>query len=307
MSQCEKSNNKKYAMRNSPPFPANKCKEMIKEGNDGKEYISKKDKNGIYKWTLHVEKKIVYKNNPDAYFKQFDNYKEPIHDMSFFMSKIKELYTKLKKIGVLFYFLKWSRDSTYAGHHSIIGEKAENYIETHPKEGTNGFLYMSEYLVYSSSLQDGIIYLSHELNKNIIPEFNKIIQEVFPNRTLGYIKNSEAIKILYNETKKIKKTKDFIMMELSYKFKNKKDRLTDSEAIKIAKSIKRSIGSKIIYDLRNVYALNDRLSIFYMIYDDKIEDFAKKIKMNKNDKLPDIKFTYIGANDKKEYSKKWEF
>ena len=301
MSQCEKSNNKKYVVRNSPPYPANKCKEMIKEGNDGEQYISKKDKNGIYKWTL------TYKNNPDSYFKQFDNYEKPKYDMSFFMSKIKELYAKLKKIGVLFYFLKWSRISTYQGHHSIVHGQVEDYIETHPDEGKFGFIYMSDFLVYMNSRLDGIIYLSHELNKQIIPEFNKIIQEVFPNRTLGYVKKTEAIKILYKPTTKIKKPKDFIMMELSYKFKNKKDRLTDDDAVKIAKSIKRNIGNKIIYDLRDVSTLRDYISIFYMIYIDKIEDFVKKIKMNKNDKLPDIKYTYIGANDKKEYSKKWEF
>jgi hypothetical protein len=306
MSQCEKSNNKKYVTRNSPPYPANKCKEMIKKGNDGKEYISKKDKNGIYKWILHVEKEIAYKSNPDSYFKQFNNYEKPKYDMSFFSSKIKELYTKLKKIGILFYFLKWSRDSTYMNHYDILDEKVENYRETHPNEGTNGFIYMSDFLLYWSSRKDGIIYISHELDKNIIPEFNKIIQEVFPNRTLGYIKKSEAIKILYNVTK-IKKTKDFIMIELSYKYKNKKDMLTEDNAVKIAKSIKKDIGNKIIYDLRDVIALNGQISIFYMIYVDKIEDFVKKIKMYKNDKLPNIKYTYIGANDKKEYSKTWNF
>jgi hypothetical protein len=40
----------KYAYRNSPPYPANKCKTMKKKGNDGKMYISQADKNGIYKW-----------------------------------------------------------------------------------------------------------------------------------------------------------------------------------------------------------------------------------------------------------------
>ena len=40
----------KYAFRNSPPYSANKCKSMKKKGNDGKFYISQKDKNGIYKW-----------------------------------------------------------------------------------------------------------------------------------------------------------------------------------------------------------------------------------------------------------------
>ena len=40
----------KYAYRNSPPYPANKCQTKKKKGNDGKMYISQADKNGIYKW-----------------------------------------------------------------------------------------------------------------------------------------------------------------------------------------------------------------------------------------------------------------
>jgi hypothetical protein len=40
----------KYSFRNSPPYPANKCKTMKKKGNDGKMYISQPDKNGTYKW-----------------------------------------------------------------------------------------------------------------------------------------------------------------------------------------------------------------------------------------------------------------
>jgi hypothetical protein len=40
----------KYSLRNSPPYPANKCKTMKKKGNDGNYYLSEADKNGIYKW-----------------------------------------------------------------------------------------------------------------------------------------------------------------------------------------------------------------------------------------------------------------
>jgi len=41
---------RKYAFRNSPPYPANQCKSMKKRGNDGMMYVSQPDKNGVYKW-----------------------------------------------------------------------------------------------------------------------------------------------------------------------------------------------------------------------------------------------------------------
>jgi hypothetical protein len=69
MSECIKLKNFKYSFRNSPPYPANKCKTMKKKGNDGKLYLSQPDKNGTYKW-LNVNKdvnknvnKSVSKNN----------------------------------------------------------------------------------------------------------------------------------------------------------------------------------------------------------------------------------------------------
>jgi hypothetical protein len=54
MSECVKLRDKleKYTFRNSPPYPANKCKTMRKKGNDGQYYKSQPDKNGTYKWVL---------------------------------------------------------------------------------------------------------------------------------------------------------------------------------------------------------------------------------------------------------------
>ena len=50
MSACVKMQTRKYAFRNSPPYPANQCKSMKKRGNDGMMYVSQADKNGVYKW-----------------------------------------------------------------------------------------------------------------------------------------------------------------------------------------------------------------------------------------------------------------
>ena len=39
---CSKQSTKKYKSRKSPPYPANKCCNSKKKGNDGKMYLSKK-------------------------------------------------------------------------------------------------------------------------------------------------------------------------------------------------------------------------------------------------------------------------
>ena len=52
MNECIKITTNKYAFRNSPPYPANKCKSTKKKGNDGELYLSRPDKNRTYKWVL---------------------------------------------------------------------------------------------------------------------------------------------------------------------------------------------------------------------------------------------------------------
>lgn len=50
MSKCVKLDTKKYKTRDSPPYSAMDCKGTKLLGNDGNQYVSKADKNGIYKW-----------------------------------------------------------------------------------------------------------------------------------------------------------------------------------------------------------------------------------------------------------------
>ena len=56
MSKCVKLDTKKYKSRDSPPYSAMDCKGAKLLGNDGQQYVSKADKNGIYKWVKIAEK-----------------------------------------------------------------------------------------------------------------------------------------------------------------------------------------------------------------------------------------------------------
>jgi hypothetical protein len=48
--ECVKQDDKKYAERPSPPYPANECRGKIMKGNNGEMYISKPMSNGVYRW-----------------------------------------------------------------------------------------------------------------------------------------------------------------------------------------------------------------------------------------------------------------
>jgi len=47
---CIKSHLKKYRNRPSPPYPANRCCNMKKVGNDGDTWVSVPDRRGICRW-----------------------------------------------------------------------------------------------------------------------------------------------------------------------------------------------------------------------------------------------------------------
>ena len=72
MSKCVKLDTKKYKSRDSPPYSAMDCKGAKLLGNDGKQYISKADKNGIYKW-VKIAKKSESTFKIYAYFDGLTN------------------------------------------------------------------------------------------------------------------------------------------------------------------------------------------------------------------------------------------
>lgn len=54
---CHIKTTKKYTTRPGPPYPANEkcCQNQIRYGNNGLLYISKKAKNGIWRWTKIIK------------------------------------------------------------------------------------------------------------------------------------------------------------------------------------------------------------------------------------------------------------
>ena len=75
----------KYIKRNSPPLSAQDYPNKIKNGNDGLEYISKSDKNKIFRWykinsmDKSISAKKYYMQFPKNYLqKKFNKYNSKI-------------------------------------------------------------------------------------------------------------------------------------------------------------------------------------------------------------------------------------
>ena len=87
---------KKYSERPSPPYKASEYKNKSKKGNDGKNYKSVKDINGVYKWKKVEQKKCKKYYTLDNGAKSFlvEDY-----DKSVIIYKMNDLETKkLKEI-----------------------------------------------------------------------------------------------------------------------------------------------------------------------------------------------------------------
>jgi len=327
-----KLNNEKYTKRNSPPFHAKDYPNQIKKGNDNLNYISLKDKNNIYKWTKYInidlpdpnkyknttyvakedkyyysqnmdgiyywkELKIKFKKNPDDYEKQFPNYVKPDYNLSFFSSKIKDLTKDLKKIGILFFVLKWDEESLYAGHKSIIEDRLYEYLEKH-NNYPKGYIYTSEYLLHGQSYKskDECIFLYHSIKDDAKDDFNKILISYFPKRTVGLQFHDDAIEIYINE-KNLKPTKKHIMFEVYIEYVNKKIKISRDDFTKVHTYITKQIGKKYIYDLRDAYNSIGSISLYYNVYTDKIVEFAEKLKNIKIPYVPKLKLIGISPND----------
>jgi len=80
--------------RPSPPYHANDCKDVKMVGTDGNEYISKKDKNGVYHWKIVKDGKTARE-----YYSQFKTYTDK-YDPKPVILKLKIVANELKKSNV---------------------------------------------------------------------------------------------------------------------------------------------------------------------------------------------------------------
>jgi len=91
--KCVKSTLKKYTKRPSPPYPANECKKLKKKGNDGKVWISKPNKKGVYRWTKvngcikSTLKKYTKRPSPPYPANECKNLKKKGNDGNMWISK----------------------------------------------------------------------------------------------------------------------------------------------------------------------------------------------------------------------------
>jgi hypothetical protein len=294
--ECKKLTTTKYLTRNSPPYHANDCKNKIMKGNDDKMYISKPDKNNIYKWILikddikkddikKEEIEIKYKSNPDSYYKQFDDYKKPIHDYKKVLAIIPKLKAELKSLGITLYYLKWNEYAT--GYFQIEYFFEDNKIDK------NYVLFTEKDIYLHSTEKDGYITAYHNINEKLVKQFNDILMKYFPKKTIGFTTRKDTIKIFYKEQKRFRHEKEKESVTINFIIKEHKDMIKYSTFIKSLENLPKSIGYMVEYDIDFPIAISKRIHTFvkfHIVYDKlkEFDEFLIKLKQ----KIPDIVSTY---------------
>ena len=164
--------------RPSPSVSAQDFPDKVKEGNDKNMYVSKPDKNGIYKWKQIVNKKTAeefYFQYPEIYldkkFKKYD-YKPTLK----ILEKVKK---ELEENHIYLFFMKWKKVGNFIDYawtdaqQEILKKK-----NTDPNPLKNNFLfYLENDLFYSQ--KKGELTLQWNLNKKELDILSEIFQKYF--------------------------------------------------------------------------------------------------------------------------------
>jgi len=262
----------------SPKEHANDHPGKIIRGLDYNEYISVKDKNGIYKWI-----KLSFKKTPEEYYKLISHYTPPKFDSQIFTSNVKNLARELKQNGIIFIFIKWGK---YTPQYEY-----EYLFEDTNIDGMNLIIYSENRLYWDARDSRGMMSLIHQVDKEMWPIVNRIFIKYFPKRTLDITSHSNGIQIFFNEKTKIKK--DIEKNRFAFKILFQDRTLSSNTEIyvnKLEKIMGKKIGFVSEYD---VMFGGGKLYISFDVNVDKIEEFKQFIenleKNNYDGNLPKIR------------------
>ena len=184
---------KKYNKRPSPPVSAQDFPNEIKVGNDGKEYVSRSDKKGIFKWhKINYDVKTAYDyymQLPQIYLdKKFIKY-----DIDNTLKKLKNIEKELKKHNIYLLYIRWKNvgnfiDNAWDEARLILSKK------TNP---TNFIFYTDNRMFWA--LHEGELSMQWDLDKQSKIITNDIFTKEFKK---SYIPPKNITKAMIIKLKK---------------------------------------------------------------------------------------------------------
>jgi len=192
----------KYEKRSSPPVSAQDFPNQIKDGNDGLEYVSRADKNKIFKWYKIKEgekcssAEEYYMQLPQFYLdKKFFKY-----DIKHFEKNIKIVSRELEKKNIYLIKIGWKYvydflDSAWEEAREIIIAKyfKDKKIKiSYEVMDLANFIFYTDYRMFWAR-NDGKLYMQWNLNKEAKRESFDIFKKYFKNKFIEPKNSNQAI------------------------------------------------------------------------------------------------------------------
>lgn len=169
--------------RPSPPYSAQAMPGKIELGNDGNQYISRPDKNGIYHWKrlwgMGETKSAV------EYYSQFPQ-KPRIYDSEEVVRKLRAVARDLKKHGVPLLQLGWDSIWDFADYAADDAAQIIGSTFISGKNGEGGYsskpvIYYTDHKLYWASIS-GKLYLNHDLRTHDVRVSKYEISKIYKTR-----------------------------------------------------------------------------------------------------------------------------
>ena len=177
----------KYEKRESPPVSAQDFRNKIKQGNDGEEYVSRADKNKVYRW--YKIKSMDKCSTAEKYYMQFpENYLQKKfckYDLKKLEMKIKRVKKELKQKNIYLFKIGWKNV-----YHFI------NYAWEDAREhNKDNFIFYTEKALFWAQ-NSGELTLQWSLQKGVKKDVFEIFHKIFKNKFIQQKRVENAIVLL---------------------------------------------------------------------------------------------------------------
>ncbi len=163
----------KYEKRDSPPLSAQDFHNKIKLGNDGQEYISRADKNKVYRW--YKIKSMDKCISPEKYYMQFpENYLQKKfykYDLKRLDKNIKLVKKELEKKNIYLFKIGWKNVYNYVDY-------AWDEAQKHNKD--NFIFYTEKSLFWTQN--SGELTMQWSLGRSVKKDAFDIFEKIFNNK-----------------------------------------------------------------------------------------------------------------------------
>ena len=190
MKKTSKKLTSKQNKRPSPTPHASEHKYKVIKGNDGNDYISKPDKNQIFKWKKI--KPMSKTKTPYEFYSQYQEREQHIlYNIDKFINGWNLATRELAQSNIILLEIGWKKIGSFI---DFAWEKAHEYMQKKYNNSTYSLLFYTENSLYNGSI-NGIIDIQHDILRKDKDLIIKVLKKYFNVNWTGKTTNSIQIKL----------------------------------------------------------------------------------------------------------------